>query len=135
MILIIIVIVPIYGRNEDVKITVKITNIEDVKGFLEISFYNRSDDFPKENKQYKMKRVKVSSPSMSVSFELPKGVWALAMYQDLNNDKKCNLNFFGIPREPYGFSNNVKPILSAPSFDRCKFNLYKPKTISVKLIH
>ena len=34
-----------------------------------------------------------------------------------------NRKFIGIPKEPYGFSNNVRPKLSKPTFEACKFHL------------
>jgi uncharacterized protein (DUF2141 family) len=117
-----------------VKLTVKITNITEVKGEIEIGFYNNPDTFPDDGGQYKKLRVKVTSKVMKITVELPKGVWAVAVYHDENNDKKINKNFFGIPKERYGFSNNVKPVLSAPSFNKTKFELYKNKTITINLI-
>jgi len=40
-------------------------------------------------------------------------------------------NFLGIPKEGYGFSNNVKAIFSAPLFDEAKFELNE--TIDIKI--
>ncbi len=120
--------------GEKVKLTVKITNIGAVKGEIEIGFYNNPDTFPDEGGQYKKMRVKVTSKVMKITVELPKGIWAVAVYHDENNDKKINKNFFGIPKERYGFSNNVKPVLSAPSFNKAKFKLYRDKTITINLI-
>ena len=38
------------------------------------------------------------------------------------NDR-TDSNFLGIPREPYGFSRDAKPILSKPGFDDVKFTI------------
>jgi len=133
-ILLILVAVEFAAAGNKVKLTVKITNIAVIKGEIEIGFYNNSAGFPDDDSQYKKLRVKVSSTTMFISIELPKGEWAVAVYHDENNDKKINKNFFGIPKEHYGFSNNVKPVFSAPSFEKAKFKLYKSKTITIHLI-
>ena len=134
LILLLLLAVNLISAEEKVKLTVKITNITEVKGEIEIGFYNNPDTFPDDGGQYKKLRVKVTSKVMKITVELPKGVWAVAVYHDENNDKKINKNFFGIPKERYGFSNNVKPVLSAPSFNKTKFELYKNKTITINLI-
>ena len=66
---------------------------------------------------------------------LPKQEYAIAVYHDKNSDGKCNINLFGFSKEAYGFSNNIKPKLSAPSFDDCKIYLNDNMTITIKLLH
>jgi uncharacterized protein (DUF2141 family) len=127
-------IVNLTAKDDKVELTVKVTNIRELKGEIEIGFYNNPEAFPDDGGQYKKLRVKVTSKTMYISVKLPKGEWAVALYHDENNDKKINKNFLGIPKEPYAFSNNVKPVFSAPSFEKTKFKLYKNKTITVRLI-
>ena len=122
------------ANEEKVTLTVKITNIQKIKGQIEIGFYNNPDKFPEEDGQYLKLRIKVTENTMLIKVKLPKGIWAVALYQDFNNDMECNRNFFGIPKEPYAFSNNIRPFLSAPSFDKCKFKLYTDRLITIKLI-
>jgi len=66
---------------------------------------------------------------------VPAGEYAIALYHDENNNGKCDRNFFGIPKEGFAFSNNVKPFLSAPSFKSCKFSVPQRKKISITLLH
>ena len=126
--------VTLFGEEEKVTLTVKVTNIEQLKGEIEIGFYNNPDKFPDDGGQYKKLRVKVTKKPMYIKVQLPKGVWAFALYHDINNDLVCNTNFLGIPKEPYAFSNNIKPVFSAPSFNKCKFKLYTDRILTVKLI-
>ena len=48
------------------------------------------------------------------------GTYALVMFQDANADGDLNLGPFG-PTEGYGFSNNVRPFLMAPSLKSASF--------------
>jgi uncharacterized protein (DUF2141 family) len=50
---------------------------------------------------------------------LPPDTYALTVFHDENGDGKFNRRL-GYPLEGYGFSNNVNPRFSAPSFDQCK---------------
>ncbi len=49
--------------------------------------------------------------------DLAPGVYAVAVSQDFNGNRETDTNFFGIPTEPWGVSNNVRPTLRAPTFD------------------
>ena len=91
------------------------------KGFLEKSIQTKS--------------VIVSGSKVIVEFDLPPGEYAVSTYQDVNSNGKLDRYFIGKPKEPYGFSNNVKPF-GPPSYKDCKFNLTSsPKLISISLIN
>ena len=55
------------------------------------------------------------------TLDLPDGSYAIALYIDLNGNKKIDKNFLGIPKEQYGFSNNAMGTLSAPTFEQAQF--------------
>ena len=66
--------------------------------------------------------------------KLPKGEWAVAITQDLNNNDKVDKNFIGIPIKPYAFSNNIRPTVAAPDFNECKFLVNGPgQVVSIVL--
>jgi uncharacterized protein (DUF2141 family) len=55
-------------------------------------------------------------------FYLPRpGRYALVMFHDANANGVLDQGPFGLPREGYGFSNNVRPFLSAPSLASAQF--------------
>jgi len=61
------------------------------------------------------------------------GRYALVMFQDANANGNLDLGPFG-PREGYGFSNNVRPFLSAPSLASALFAVAAGDThISIRL--
>ena len=55
--------------------------------------------------------------------DLPEGLYAIALFVDANKNLKIDKNFLGIPKEQFGFSNNVMGRLSAPSFEQAKFKV------------
>ena len=115
-------------------LNVKITNIKEVKGHLEIGVYNNPELFPKVDQQYKVFYIKVTASNMNYTIKgLKHGRYALAIFHDLNSDTICNRNIMGIPTEKYGFSNNVRPFLSAPSSEDAAINMNSKKTIIIQL--
>ena len=115
-------------------LNVKITNIKEVKGHLVIGVYNNPELFPKVDKQYKVFYIKVTASNMNYTIKgLKHGQYALAIFHDLNSDTICNRNIMGIPTEKYGFSKNVRPFLSAPSFEDAAINLNSKKNIIIQL--
>ena len=64
---------------------------------------------------------------------IPHGEYAISLFVDSNGNKKIDKNFLGIPKEQYGFSNNVMGRMSAPSFDQAKFVVTGPTTQNIKL--
>lgn len=50
----------------------------------------------------------------TVVISLDYGTYALAVFHDRNNNGDIDLNWFGAPTEPYGFSNNARGIFNEP---------------------
>jgi uncharacterized protein (DUF2141 family) len=67
-------------------------------------------------------RQKIVSGKSQSTFKLPYGWYAVSVVQDQNKNNKLDTNFFGIPKEPYGFSNNPSG-LGKPTYDSVKFEL------------
>lgn len=86
-------------------------------------------------KSVQTKSVAVNGKSAQVVFTLPPGTYAVSTYQDVNGNKKLDRYFVGKPKEPYGFSNNVRPF-GPPAFKDCRFELGNTsKSISIQLIN
>ena len=97
-----------------------------------VSVFSR-EGFLKEPIQSKF--VPVSGNKLTLTFDLPQGDYAVSTYQDTNRNGKLDRRFYGPPKEPYGFSNEVKPSFGPPKYDRCKFEIKEiQKTITINLI-
>jgi uncharacterized protein (DUF2141 family) len=60
--------------------------------------------------------------------------YAIAVFHDANDNKILDKNFFGVPKEGYGFSNNARGLLGPPDFDDVVFLLdQENKTTSLYL--
>ncbi len=72
-----------------------------------------------------------------VTFEnIPPGHYALMVFHDENDNRRLDVNVFGIPREPIGFSNAYAP-KGPPAFERARFTLAteRPSPLQITLAH
>lgn len=122
--------------SEKNDLTVTISNIKHIEGSLEIGLFDEDGRFLEEGQARKSISVEVTGPSETfVIKDLPKGTYAISLYHDRNSNGKCDRNFFGIPKEPYAFSQNFKPKLSAPKFEDCQFELTDDHSMEIELLH
>ncbi|GAA2988538.1 DUF2141 domain-containing protein [Prevotella corporis] len=115
-----------------VKLKIKVQNVESNEGRIMIAVYNSKKTFLK--KAFTVMSVQTDSISVRPAFlSLPKGVYAISLFQDANNNGKLDTGTFGIPTEKYGFSNNAEVFMGPPSFKSSSFNLDKDTTITINL--
>jgi uncharacterized protein (DUF2141 family) len=113
---------------------VNVTNIQNIKGRIKFGLYNNAKSFPKVKKQFKVGYATVTGKTATYTFKgLKKGEYAIGIFHDENKDGKCNRNAVGYPTEAFGFSRNVRPFLSAPSFESARIKLNSDRAISIKL--
>lgn len=55
--------------------------------------------------------------------DLPDGDYALSLMHDRNGNGKLDANAFGMPTEPYAFSNNASGNFGPPKFDDARFTV------------
>lgn len=116
--------------------TVKVTNLDNVKGTLYIGWYDNEDDFPINDKAIYREEINVTNLSeVTATFNnIPAGNYAIAVFLDEDDDYKLDRNLIGIPKEKYGFSNNVLPSLRPATFKESSFMLgNEEKMLSIKL--
>lgn len=66
---------------------------------------------------------------------LPPGTYAVRAFQDVDGDGKMGTNPFGLPVEPYGFSNDAKPNMGPPAFDDAAFAVKAGAATQVLHLH
>ena len=105
-------------------VTVHVKPVEDAKGEISVALYRKPSDFPHPVRVYVAQTPKAVKGTNIIRFtNLPAGNYAAAAYHDENGNKKLDKNIFGAPTEPYGFSNDARRLMSAPSFDEARFEI------------
>ncbi|WDF61858.1 DUF2141 domain-containing protein [Flavobacterium sp. KACC 22758] len=115
--------------------SVEVSGVEPGKGFVFLGLYDKEKGFLDNESQIATAKVKATENKVVYTFKnLPDGDYAIAVYQDLNNNGKCDKNMIGYPTEGFGFSQNYKPRLSAPSFDQVKIAINQYAKTNIVLI-
>ncbi|WP_266363534.1 DUF2141 domain-containing protein [Tellurirhabdus rosea] len=113
-------------------LTIDVANTTTRGGTIRVAVFRDNQRFL-EDKPYLVRVIK--DDVRSVSLPLEPGWYAIAIFHDQNNNGQLDKKLFGIPKEPYGFSNNFRPVMSAPKFSDCRLQVERgEKRISIKLI-
>ncbi len=130
-----LLLLSICSYSQTVNLTLKVTNIEEVKGNISIAIFNNSEGFPSGDNYFIGKKIPVKSKEFAYIFkDIPKGKYAIAIYHDMNKNGEHDKNWFGIPKEPYGFSYKEKGKTGSAKFDEATFELKEDIVISINLI-
>jgi uncharacterized protein (DUF2141 family) len=117
--------------TDQTMLKVVVQNVQAGKGSVVVSLYNEEKTFLK--KPIASQIQKAEAGVIVFSFTIPPGEYAVAAYQDLNDNKKLDAGMFHIPKEPYGFSNHYRPTLSAPHFEPCLITITGSTTSVIDL--
>ncbi|GAB4037553.1 DUF2141 domain-containing protein [Spirosoma gilvum] len=114
-------------------LTIEVHNVQTLNGSVFIALFAAGKEFP-SGKPIEGEKVAAASHSVQASFSVEPGEYAIAVFHDENGNGQLDKRIFGIPKEPYGFSNNFRPKMSAPKFTDCRFTVgTSSKTIRIKL--
>jgi uncharacterized protein (DUF2141 family) len=105
-------------------IHVNILNIRNSTGTVACALFESPDGFPIEFLRYatNIMVIKIRDAQARCDFlDIPPGTYALGVVHDENMNGKLDTKWLGIPKEGYGFSNDAKAFLSAPSFSAASF--------------
>lgn len=131
MINIVLIVLLLLTPNE---VKLEISGIKKPIGNLLIAAYNTRENYLDESQMTQGYVIQITETgTMTFMIDLPEGEYALAVMHDVNEDGKLNKNFFGIPTERYGFSNNARGTFGPPSFDDAKVFLTNGDTLRIAL--
>jgi len=108
-------------------LTINISEVNSGKGMVLVALYAGDEAYKSGEATFKS-HVKAENTQESVLFkDVPEGEYAVKMYQDENSNRELDFNMLGIPKEGYGFSNNVGRF-GQPNYQEAKF-MVKDKTV------
>ena len=129
----------LFFASSETSITIEITNIKHPKGTLRLGVFRAGNTFGSTyTKPDFGQMVTVTGKGIERTvMNLPPGRYALALYHDMNDNWKLDKNFVGYPKEPFGFSNNYRPIFTGPSFEDCVFEVKEngSSLLKIKLLN
>ncbi len=117
------------------QLKVTVNEIKMIEGTLLIALYNSKKSFNHAEKVFRKGRVQITDKTASYTFEdLPAGDYALSVFHDSNDNNALDKTDFGIPIEPYGFSNNAFGTFGPPTYKKARFRFQgKPMEELIKI--
>lgn len=112
---------PVYAPPK-ARLQVDIHNISSHDGVVFVALFKPGRGFP-EGKPMEGRKIEASASSIQTTFSVEPGNYALALFHDMNSNGKMDKNMLGIPKEPYGFSNDFRPKFFVPKFSDCQFSV------------
>ncbi len=114
----------------DISLEMEINNLESNKGPIYIRILDENEN----------PLIVGTSPVINYSSEISfdsifPGKYAIQFFHDENENQKMDFNLIGIPKEKFGSSNDVKPILGPPKFEKMLFEIYEDKKIVMKPVN
>ncbi len=114
----------------DISLEMEINNLESNKGPIYIRILDENEN----------PVIVGTSPVINYSSEISfdsifPGKYAIQFFHDENENQKMDFNLIGIPKEKFGSSNDVKPILGPPKFEKMLFEIYEDKKIVMKPVN
>ncbi|MBW4571490.1 MAG: DUF2141 domain-containing protein [Tolypothrix carrinoi HA7290-LM1] len=120
-----------------ITLTVVVNGIKHQKGQLCLGIYSNEKGFPLSTKNVvKSACFPITVSSLKQQFTgLKPGNYAVAVVDDQNGDRQLNRDFFGIPKEGFGISNNptVSITTGTPKFSKASFSLSKNTTVNIDM--
>ena len=119
-------VIPVSGMKAELgNLTVSITNIRSDSGILRMAIYDDPDQFPDNPAStYILNKLDIKDSMLSIVIpDLPAGIYAIALLDDLDGDDEMDYTLLHFPKEGFGFSNNIKPGLRRPPYKKCSFRI------------
>jgi uncharacterized protein (DUF2141 family) len=110
---------------------VKLSNVGSSGGQILMAIYDTPEGYMNTKKAIMLKTIPITGnqPVEVVFPGLKQGEYAITVVHDLNNNGKIDANLFGVPVEPYGFSNNIRPKFRSASWMESKFYFKDSNTV------
>ncbi len=106
----------------------KIKGLKPKQTNVHVAVFENEAGFPQPQHSSQTIIVESTVDEVSFSVELPLDQpIAVAVFQDLDGNGSLSKNSFGIPSEPYGFSNNARGSFGPPAFSQATFKLQQDK--------
>ena len=117
-------------------VSIEVNGFHSQAGKVMIALAASKEEYDNDQNTFRQTEFRINNGQVIWNItNLPPGEYAIKLYHDENDNGKLDTNFFGIPKEDIGFSNNASARFGAPAYKEVKFqvidNLVK-QTIQIK---
>ncbi|WP_297799798.1 DUF2141 domain-containing protein [uncultured Brevundimonas sp.] len=108
------------AHAEEARLTLKV-DVGTPSGTVQVAVYDSEDAYEHGN-PVRVANIDVAHGQSEVVFEgLTSGDYGIKAFHDVNGNGRMDTNPFGLPVEPYAFSNNAVGNMGPAKWDRAQF--------------
>lgn len=114
-------------------LTVTVSNCDNDQGCISVALFNLGtrENFGSGSGYYQGKHADIANGTAKALFtDIPAGTYAVAAFHDMDRSGDLKKNFWGIPQEKYGFSNNYG---KRPDFNLASFLVAGDTNLAIRL--
>ncbi len=121
------VITSVYAQNIPDKgvanFTVKISGVKKLSGSVRIAIFDNKENWLKKPVHTAVLPAGQNNIVEYTNTNVSYGEYAIAVYHDVNGNGEMDRNFIGLPKEPYGFSNNARGSFGPAKWKKAKISI------------
>jgi len=115
---------PNVAGDTDARLVVDVEGLKSKRGSVALALFSDADSFDRREDAARAEFVRLERKKLRwVVKDLPPGSYALVAYHDKNGNGELDRRAFGIPAEPYGFSNDARGRFGPPAFEAARFEI------------
>lgn len=116
-----------FADDRTTTLSIDISGIKKDRGTIRVAVFDTKEAWLK--KPVYTAVMPVNGNDLRFSQEaVPYGVYAVAVYHDVDSNGELNTNFIGLPKEPYGFSNNARGSFGPAKWKKASFTVDQANT-------
>lgn len=105
-------------------------------GRIMVALYDSEAAYGGSGGPARVAQLDVSGPTATAQFSgLPAGDYAMKAFHDVDGDGQMDTNPFGMPTEPFAFSNNAVGNMGPARWDRARFTATGSVAQTINLAH
>ena len=112
---------PAFAQSADNRLTLTFETGAET-GAIMVALYD-SEAAYEGGQPARVAQVDVAAGQREVVFDLPAGTYGMKAVHDVNGNGKMDVNPFGMPSEPFAFSNNAVGNMGPAKWDRARFEV------------
>ncbi len=115
-------------------LTVNVSNCKNSHGTVKICIYNTLKTYVLQRFPFRERSSLIKNQSASFKFKyLPHGDYAIITFHDRNQNSKLDYDALGMPKERYGYSNNLDVFYGRAGYGAAKFH-FSGEAITLDII-
>jgi uncharacterized protein (DUF2141 family) len=123
------------GFSQKAQISLNVFGIKEAVGQICFAVYQSEEDYKESENQFMAECIPVDSINFQyVIKDVPFGTYVISLFHDEDENEELNTNWIGMPREPFGFSNDAKGRMGPPKFEDASFIVEDDRIVEINLM-